>query len=364
VSGLDALARTRHIVLCCGTGGVGKTTAAAAFALEGARQGRTAVVVTIDPAKRLANALGLSSLSDTPGRIEGDWPGELWALMLDTKSTFDALIAKYSPDAAQATRILENRFYRNISEALSGTQEYMAMEKLFELHDSGRFDLIVVDTPPSRHALDFLDAPRRLTHFLDHRVFRWLMMPTRAYLKAVNVAAQAFLRTVSRVVGAEVIRDAVAFFQAFEGMEDGFRQRARRVLDLLADPETAFVLVAAPRRDAVEEGIYFADRLAESGIPVEALVVNRLHPRFGDASPEANRERSTTLAGTPLGALYANLADFGLVAAREEEHLAGLTRRVHPAPVAKVPFLPTDVHDIGGLAEVGRYLFEDQVLAG
>jgi anion-transporting ArsA/GET3 family ATPase len=357
VSGLDALARTRHIVLCCGTGGVGKTTAAAAFALEGAKQGRTSVVVTIDPAKRLANALGLSSLSDTPGRIDGDWPGELWALMLDTKTTFDALVVKYSPNPQQAARILENRFYRNISEALSGTQEYMAMEKLFELNDTGRFDLIVVDTPPSRHALDFLDAPKRLTRFLEHRVFRWLMLPTRAYLKAVNIAAQAFLRTVSRVVGAEVIRDAVAFFQAFEGMEDGFKQRARRVLDLLADPETAFVLVAAPRRDAVEEGMYFASRLAEAGTPVEALIVNRVHPRFGESRPEANHERAATFAGTPLGALYGNLGDFGAVAEREEEHLTDLARRVHPAPVAKVPFLATDVHDLDGLAEVGAYLF-------
>jgi anion-transporting ArsA/GET3 family ATPase len=357
---LSGLARSRGIVVCCGSGGVGKTTAAAALALEGARLGRNAVVVTIDPARRLANALGLESLTNTPGRIEGDWPGQLWALMLDTKSTFDALVAKYAGSSDQAQGILHNRFYRNISGALSGTQEYMAMEKLFELHDSGQFDLIVVDTPPTRNALDFLDAPRRLTRFLDNRIFRWLMMPTRAYLKAVNVATQAFLRTVSRVVGSEVIQDAVAFFHAFEGMEDGFRQRAQRVLALLADPGTAFVLVASPRRDAVEEAGFFADKLAESGIPVEALVVNRLHPRFDGSAGglgEADRERSTTLAGSVLGTLYANLADFRLVAQREEEHLAGLTAKVAPAPVARVPFLRSDVHDLDGLAEVGRYLF-------
>src|SRR5439155_1348294 len=192
---------------------------------EAARRGRRTVVVTIDPAKRLADALGLEGLTNDPALIHAhdEGEGELWAMMLDTKSTFDALVAHYAPDARQAASILENRFYRNIAGALSGTQEYMAMEKLYELHEEGRFDLIVVDTPPSRNALDFLDAPRRLTRFLDNRLFRLLMMPTRAYLKAVNVATQTFLRAVSRVIGTEVVQDAVAFFQAFEGMEDGFR---------------------------------------------------------------------------------------------------------------------------------------------
>src|SRR5205807_3885364 len=175
--------------------------------------------------------------------IDGDWSGELWAMMLDTKSTFDSLVLKYAPNRQQAEGILRNRFYRNISGALSGTQEYMAMEKLFELHDEGRFDLIVVDTPPTRNALDFIDAPRRLTRFLDNRIFRLLVMPTRAYLKAVSFATQTFLKTVSRVVGGEVVSDAVAFFQAFEGMEQGFRDRAGRVLELLSDQHTAFVLV-------------------------------------------------------------------------------------------------------------------------
>ena len=361
---LTALARTRAIVICCGSGGVGKTTAAAALALEGARLGRSAVVVTIDPAKRLANAMGLDELSNTPKRIDGDWPGELWAMMLDTKSTFDALVLKYAPDRSQAESILRNRFYRNIAGALSGTQEYMAMEKLFELHESGQFDLIVVDTPPTRNALDFIDAPRRLTRFLDNRIFRWLMMPTRAYLKAVNVATQALLRTISRVVGSEVIKDAVAFFRAFEGMEDGFRDRAQRVLALLSDPATAFVLVASPRRDAVEEASFFADKLREAGLPVESLVVNRLHPRFGEGRPEADRERARTLAGTDLGALFANLADFRLVAQREDEHIAGLAAQVAPAPVTRVPFLPTDVHDLEGLREVGAYLFDTDGQAG
>jgi anion-transporting ArsA/GET3 family ATPase len=357
MSELRHLLLGNEIVVCTGSGGVGKTTTAAVLALEAARAGKRACVVTIDPAKRLANAMGLEGLTNEPSKVDGDWPGELWALMLDTKSTFDDLVATHAESDEQAQNILSNRFYRNISGALSGTQEYMAMEKLYELHEDGRFDVIVVDTPPTRNALDFIEAPRRLTRFLDHRLYRVLMAPTRGIVKAVNVAAQAFLRTVSKVVGGEVVRDAVTFFQAFDGMEQGFRDRAAQVLDLLSHDTTAFVLVTAPRRDVVEEASFFAEKLGEADIPVRALVVNRMHPRFSDASAEAVAERSKTLAGTDLGSLYGNLADFLTVASREEQHLAGLTERVRPAPVIRVPFLDTDVHDLDGLAEVATHLF-------
>jgi anion-transporting ArsA/GET3 family ATPase len=356
-SELSELARDRRILVCCGSGGVGKTTAAAVLALEAARAGRKAVVVTIDPAKRLADALGLEGLTDTPSKIDGDWDGELWALMLDVKTTFDRLVTKNAATPEQGQRILANRFYRNISGALSGTQEYMAMEKLYELHEETDFDLVVVDTPPTRNALDFIDAPRRLSRFLNHRLFRLLVSPTRGVVKAVNVAAQAFLRTISKVVGGEVIDDAIAFFQAFEGMEQGFKERADRVLELLSDDATAFVLVASPRRDTVQEATYFAERLGEAGIPVRALIVNRMHPSFGEGLAEAVRERARTLDGTDIGGLYANLAEFQLVASREEEHLAGLAETVAPAPVVRVPFLSSDVHDIAGLDEVARHLF-------
>lgn len=354
---LHRLLADSSIIVCTGSGGVGKTTTAAVLALEGAKLGMKACVVTIDPAKRLADALGLEGLTNTPSKIDGDWPGELWALMLDTKSTFDALVTKHSETDEQAQDILANRFYRNISGALSGTQEYMAMEKLYELHDENDFDLIVVDTPPTRNALDFLEAPRRLTRFLDHRLYRILMAPTRGFVKAVNVAAQAFLRTVSKVVGGDVVQDAVTFFQAFEGMEQGFKERAARVLDLLTHADTSFVLVAAPRRDVVDEATFFAEKLKEADIPVKALIVNRMHPKFSEASPTAMRERAHTLEGTDLGGLYANLADFLLVSTNEEAHLAGLASRVAPAPVIRVPFLQTDVHDLDGLAEIARYLF-------
>ncbi len=353
---LRELVEQRRILVCCGSGGVGKTTTAAVLALEAARAGRRAVVVTIDPAKRLADALGLEGLTGTPSKIDGDWPGELWALMLDTKSTFDDLVAGNASSPEQRERILGNRFYRNISGALSGTQEYMAMEKLYELNERTDFDLVVVDTPPTRNALDFIDAPRRLSRFLDHRLFRMITSPGRGIVKAVNVAAQAFLRTVAKVVGAEVIDDAVAFFQAFEGMEEGFRQRADAVLALLSDDDTAFVLVASPRRDTIEEARYFAEKLGDADIAVRALVVNRMHPRFGEGLAEAARERARTLEGTDLGGLYRNLAEFQLVASREEEHLAGLAEAVAPAPVVRVPFLSTDVHDLDGLTTLAEHV--------
>ncbi|HAS09099.1 MAG TPA: ATPase [Acidimicrobiaceae bacterium] len=357
VPDLDELVRDRRIIVCGGSGGVGKTTTAAVLAMRAAEAGRRAVVVTIDPAKRLADALGLDGLTDAPSQVDGTGPGELWAMMLDTKSTFDALVAKHAADDAQLQRILGNRFYKNISGALSGTQEYMAMEKLYELAEETDFDLIVVDTPPTRNALDFLDAPARLSRFLDHRLYRLLTAPNRGVFRAVNVATQTFVRTVARVVGADVIDDAVAFFQAFDGMEEGFKRRATRVQERLRDDDTAFVLVASPRRDTIAEATFFAEKLTEGGIPVRSLIVNRMHPRFDDGLAEATHQRADSLEGTDIGSLYRNLADFQLAASREEENLAGLADKVAPAPVVRVPFLRSDVHDLDGLRLIEAELF-------
>jgi anion-transporting ArsA/GET3 family ATPase len=373
---LSHLVSDGHIVICCGSGGVGKTTTAAVLALEGARRGRNAVVVTIDPAKRLANALGLDELSNTAREIDrrtwspGDpsTQGRLSALMLDTKTTFDGLVARYAADEGQAARILENRFYRNVSGALGGTQEYMAMEKLHELHEEGGYDLIVVDTPPTRHALDFLDAPKRITRLLDNRIFRLLMMPTRASLRVAGVAVQTFLRTVGKVVGSEVIDDVVAFFRAFEGMEEGFRERAANVLALLDDPATRFVLITAPQRDAVEEGVYFAEEIRAHDLTVDALIVNRVHPTFGDEQAAGLRARAAHLldhapdgdakaASVRLAAQYENLADFQEIATRERLHLEAVRSRIGSAPVSTVPFLAHDVHDFGALSEIAARLF-------
>ena len=356
--------RHRSIVICCGSGGVGKTTTSAAIALQAARLGRTACVVTIDPARRLANSLGVDELSNAPTRIEGDWPGELHALMLDPKGTFDDLITRYSDSEEQAEDIRVNRIYRNLTGTLSGTQEYMAMEKLHELVEEGGFDIVVVDTPPSRNALDFLDAPRRLTHFLENRIFQALMAPTRVGLRFMGVAANALLRTISKVAGADIVSDAVAFFQAFEGMEEGFRLRAARVRELLLQPGTAFVLVASPRPDSVDEAVHFAAKLAESDMSATALVVNRVQPRFASdeqlASLVPYTELSVPRTGTAAGALadlVDNLAGYTLASDREEATYAGLVAQVAPAPVYRVPLLNTDVHDLDGLGTVADLLF-------
>jgi anion-transporting ArsA/GET3 family ATPase len=357
---LTDIAQDRAIVVCCGSGGVGKTTTAAAFALHAARLGRKACVVTIDPARRLANSLGLDALSNRPSQIEGDWPGELYALMLDPKGTFDDLVRRYADTPDQAEGILGNRMYRNLTGALSGTQEYMAMEKLHELAEEGGFDVVVVDTPPTRHALDFLDAPRRLTSLLNNRFFQVLMMPTRVSLKFVGMAAHALLRTISKVAGADVVRDAVTFFQAFEGMEEGFRTRANRVRELLTLPSTAFVLVAAPQPDSVDEAVHFAGKLAESNMSVTALIVNRVQPRFID---DSRLEQLTAIAGqatTQGGALQDlinNLAGYTAASDRDERTYGDLVARIAPAPVSRVPLLNTDVHDLEGLKVIADLLF-------
>ncbi len=357
---LDEIVQDRSIVICGGSGGVGKTTTAAAFALQAARRGRKACVVTIDPARRLANSLGLDALSNQPSKIEGDWPGELHAMMLDPKGTFDDLVRRYSDTPDQADGILANRMYRNLTGALSGTQEYMAMEKLHELVEEGGFDVVVVDTPPTRNALDFLDAPRRLTGFLSNRLFQALMMPTRVSMRFVGMAAQALLRTISKVAGADVVRDAVTFFQAFEGMEEGFRTRAIRVNELLKQPGTAFVLVASPRPDSVEEAVHFAAKLAESEMSVTALIVNRVQPRFIDdqrlGQLAALAERATG-DSQPLQVLIDNLAGYAAASDRDEQVYGDLVARIAPAPVSRVPLLNTDVHDLDGLRLIADLLF-------
>ena len=384
---ISSVVAASHVVICCGSGGVGKTTTAAVIALDAARQGRRAVVVTIDPARRLADALGLEGLTNTPARIDapGDegsgrdsgWDGELWAMMLDTKATFDGLVRRYSADETQAERILGNKFYENISGSLSGTQEYMASEKLYELAVEGDYDLVVVDTPPTRNALDFIEAPQRLAHFLDHRLYRVLVAPTRGIVKAVNVAAQTLVRSLSKVVGGDVIADALDFFAAFDGMELGFKERAHRVDELLCAESTAFVLVASPKADTVTEAGYFADKLHDAGIDVRALVVNRMQPVFaGDAggvrdetdaggeadraadSPAALRARAEELAGTALADHYTALADSRVLAEGEHDHLTGLRSRVAPAPVAELAVQPFEVTDLTSLSRLADLLFD------
>ncbi|MFN8021456.1 MAG: ArsA-related P-loop ATPase [Acidimicrobiales bacterium] len=354
-----------EVVVCCGSGGVGKTTTAAVLGLELARRGRRVVVVTIDPAKRLADALGMpGGLGNDPAQLDlgardgSDGTaalGELWAMMLDTAATFDGLVRAHAPTPEQAERILGNRFYRNIAGALSGTQEYMAAERLHALHDDPRFDVVIVDTPPTRNALDFLEAPGTLARFLDHPLFKLLMMPTRRGLKVLNVAAQPVLRTIGKVVGGDVLADAIAFFQAFDGMETGFRDRADEVMALLRSGHTRYVLVAAPQRDTIDEARYFAGRLGEASLAVSALVVNRSTPRFG--RPAGRRTKAEA-------ALWANLDELVAISEAEHEQLAPLVADAGGAPVCWVPMLSGDVHDLDGLHQIRRLLFGPEPVAG
>ena len=359
------LVRERRIIVCCGPGGVGKTTTAAAIAVEGARQGRRTCVVTIDPARRLADAFGLDSLANIPTRVDGSWAGELWALMLDTRSTFDDAIMRYARDQSQAQAIMCSPLYRNLRDALSGTQEYMAVEKLYQLHQEGGFDLTVVDTPPTGRAEDFLSAPRHLTRLLDNPAFRIVAVPGRAYLRTAAIVVEAPLRAVAKVVGSELVHDTLAFLHAFAGMEAGIRSRAERVLDLLGEPSTAFVLVVSPRRDAIDEVRSLAARLDRSGISVQALIVNRLHPRFdvqsGPAAPVTPSRRLRRpldrLDAEAFEVLHSNWAELRTVAIRQESHMSALRAEMAPAPVARVPLLPADVHDLSGVETVADHLF-------
>lgn len=354
---LATLVAERAVIVCAGAGGVGKTTTAAALATHAAQLGRRAVVVTIDPAKRLADALGLDGLGNVAHRIEGDWPGELHALMLDTKATFDELVTRYASGPAQTERILANRFYRNISHALSGTQEYMAAEKLYELHAAGNFDLIVVDTPPTRQALDFLDAPGQLARFLDHRAYRLMTGSGRGVSRVIGKAGFAVLRTAGRLVGTSVMDDAVAFFVAFEGMEAGFRARSQDVRRLLVSPRTTFVVVASPQSDTVVEAEFFLGRLAQEGLDIGAVVANRVTPRF---SPIDSAERHRSAAAhrdSGYGALLENLAELTATAEAEDRTLARLAERAGAAPLLRVPLLDGDVADLDGMERLRSLIF-------
>ena len=370
---ISELVAKKKIIVCAGAGGVGKTTTAAAIALRAAIDGKKTVVLTIDPARRLASSLGLKELSNQPTKVSsrkfasaGAKPkGELWAMMLDTKSTFDDVVTRYAPSPEQAERILANRFYLNISSTLSGTQEYMAMEKLYELHGEGDYDLIVIDTPPTRNALDFLDAPRRLTDFFESRVLRWFLLPYMkaggGLLRVANMAAGTFLRIVKRVVGAEVLEDTAEFFANLEGMYDGFKQRAQAVALLLQSDATSFVVVTSPSQDSVNEATFFSQRLNESGLPFGALVVNRVHPKIGDGLDVKPRQFARLEKAGKRGVLLAKLVDneeaFMRVVHLEDENLNTLARRIPRHRWVRVPYLEREAVDLPGLLGIGEQLF-------
>lgn len=352
MTSIATLLAQQTVIVCVGAGGVGKTTTAAALALEASRRGRRVCVVTIDPARRLSDAMGFDpdrAIGNEPQQIDVAVKGELWAVMLDTSTTFDGLIRTYAPNEDQAQNILTNDFFRNIADSMSGAHEYMAMEKLYELHNDERFDLVVVDTPPTSNAIDFLEAPDRITQFLDHRLYKILVTPNGGLARVVNFAAQGFLRTVARVVSASVVDDAIEFFAAFDGMEEGFRGRAVAVHDLLIAEDTAFVLVAVPRNDTVDDAAAFIETLAEADIAVDAIVVNRVHPSFGS-------DRLDGLDDGALAPFSTVLHDSQAVAAGQDTVLATLTNELPAGAVVKIPFLDTDVHDLDGLASLAQWL--------
>ena len=357
---IDALLDESRVIVCCGSGGVGKTTTAAALALRAAERGRQTVVLTIDPARRLAQALGLRELGNHPKqvKVEGFEPkGELWAMMLDMRRTFDDMVRVHAgPERAE--QLLKNPFYQTISTSFSGTQEYMAMEKLGQLAATADWDLIIVDTPPSRSALDFLDAPTRLSSALDGRMIRLLTGPAKAggwgLRKVVNAGFSMFAKAVSTIIGGQLLTDASAFMQAFDSMFGGFRERARKTAELLRSSGTSFLVVAAPEPDALREASYFVERLSSESMPLAGLIANRTHPVLAKLSGSEARTAADSLQGAPLAEAVLRLhADRVDLAAREERLLARFTRAHPEVALARVPALAGDVHDLEGLRDIG-----------
>jgi anion-transporting ArsA/GET3 family ATPase len=366
---LDAVALdpATRIIVCCGSGGVGKTTAAAAIALRAAEQGRSVVVLTIDPARRLAQSMGLSELDNTPRAVpdvDTAKGGELHAMMLDMKRTFDEIVSAHStPDRAE--QIFENPFYQSLSSSFSGTQEYMAMEKLSQLRALDEWELIVVDTPPSRSALDFLDAPKRLGRFLDGRMLRLLLAPARtggrAYFKVVSASFGLFTRVLTKIIGTDVLRDLSAFVGALETMFGGFRERAQKTYELLKTPGTAFVVVAVPEPGALREASYFVDRLSAEQMPLAGMVLNRVRgtgvPRLSAERAEVGADALDETGGHELTAAVLRVhAARARLAARDRRMRDRFTSAHPDVPIGEVPALSTDVHDLAGLRRVGGAL--------
>ncbi len=360
----------KRVCVCAGSGGVGKTTTSAAIALGMAAAGAKVAVVTIDPANRLADALGLEALENEPRRVDParlatdalEVRGELWAMMLDPKRTFDELIDRIAPDPARAQEIKENRVYREISTAVSGSQELTAIAKLHELDQEGQFDLLVLDTPPSRNALEFLDAPGRLNAFLEGRMLKAFMRPTGVGIRALGRGALPLLGGLKRITGLDLIADLATFFQLLGDMTSDFRQRAAQVEELLRAPSTVFLLVTSAAREPIDEAIWFAQRLEADGLPFARVVVNRVHhDLLGDRAPrEVRRSLARVLAPGLAVRVAENFRDYHVLARRDDHNLARLTAQLDERRLLLVPQLDDDVHDVDGLLRIHRYLFASQ----
>ncbi|ASU81890.1 ATPase [Nocardiopsis gilva YIM 90087] len=367
---VDALLTDRRtrIVVCCGSGGVGKTTTAAALGLRAAGHGRDAVVITVDPARRLAQSMGLTELDNIPRRVplppgaDGTAPpGTLHAMMLDMKRTFDEIVEAHA-DPERARQILANPFYQSLSSSFTGTQEYMAMEKLGQLRQSGDWDLIIVDTPPSRSALDFLDAPERLGRFLDGRLIKFLSAPAKTgAFRLLGAGFGMVTGVISKIVGAQVLKDVQTFVTAFDAVFGGFQERAEETYRLLQAPGTAFIVVATPESDALREASYFIERLGQDRMPLAGVIVNRTHSTvvrsLSAARASAAVETLVDAGNHQLAAAALRLHTERARLRDREERLRGHLTSAHPAvPLTEVRARPEDVHDLDGLREIGAAL--------
>ncbi|MGU3497754.1 ArsA family ATPase [Mycobacterium sp. C31M] len=352
---------SNRVIVCCGAGGVGKTTTAAAMALRAAERGRTVVVLTIDPAKRLAQALGIESLGNNPQRVPlaPEVTGELHAMMLDMRRTFDEMVVQYSGPGV-ADSILENQFYQTVATSLAGTQEYMAMEKLGQLLAEDKWDLVVVDTPPSRNALDFLDAPKRLGSFMDSRLWRMLLAPGRGIGRIVTGAVGLAMKGMSTVLGSQMLSDAAGFVQSLDATFGGFREKADRTYELLKRRGTQFVVVSAAEPDALREASFFVDRLSQENMPLAGLILNRTHPTLCNLAGEKAEEAADQLDAASEGGLPAAVlrihAARAATAKREVRLLSRFTGANPHVAIVGVPSLPFDVSDLEALRAIGDQL--------
>ncbi len=371
----------KRVLVCVGSGGVGKTTVSAALALGLAARGRKVVVVSIDPAKRLATALGLEELTGDPHRIdpttltaalgsqlEGDYGdigrntasrGELWAMMLDSKGTFDALIGRLAPDERAREEIYANRIYRELSSAVAGSQEFTAVAKLYELHREGEWDVIVLDTPPSRNALDFLDAPDRLTRFLDGRALKVLLAPGGLTRGLIGRSTSLMLSVFARVTGVNLVGELSGFFGSLSGLLGGFRERAKDVEKLLRDPSTGFLIVTSPEHEPAREAVFLHAELAREEMGFAGLIVNRTHNLGleGRSAEQVAGLLSEELGEALAGRVASNLADFDVLTRRDRESVTALLDALEEDNPMLVPHLDGDVQDLSGLAAVAEHLF-------
>ena len=370
----DLLERKR-VVVCAGAGGVGKTTVAAAVGAGMAQRGRRVAVVTIDPARRLATALGIPGLGNEERQVDPERlraaglgiespGGELWAMMLDAKRTFDELVERRAPDARTRDAVLSNRIYQELSNAVAGSQEYMAMEKLYELHEERRYDLLVLDTPPSRNALEFLEAPERLARFIDSRSLRFFLAPGRRGMRVMGAGTGVLFSILKRVTGIDLLQDLSEFFRSFGSMAGGFNERARRVRRLLGAESTTFLLVTGPQWASIEEADFFRRRLARDRMPFGGAVVNRVRQleSTGEAratQPDLEGELRERLDSDLARKAVRNLDDYGALAEHDRESVARLRDLLGVRRLITVPQLEEDVHDLGGLARVNEHLFGD-----